>query len=329
MAVQKLLTYGGLKKQTAKGAVAATPAPIGFGISGGQILQAEITSEYEDLTLLGGTTSDRFAPSVNRTKIQPGASFTTRAMPSSLAQLMLAALGTDSSVTFVHTLTPAIALPYWGLMGKYGAAPEVVRLNDAKCDSLSFTVDETNPVELNATFLGCSVTPDFTWTATADDTVIQALGPFAGTFQIDIDGPTPVTEPITGFSVEINNNLEPVFLSASILPDDIVEGEQTIEGTITLKPADLDDWQNILTGTTGGTTPQAAPLYGSFSLTVTNGAQLIVMTATRVEFIADFPASDPGGGATELPIAYRVIRPTAGAAAFTAVVTNLNSGVIT
>jgi hypothetical protein len=327
--IQKLITYGGIKKQTAKGAVAATPAIVGFGISGGQILSTPIESSYEDLTLSGATTSDRFAPTTNRTKIQPGAAFTTRATPSSLASFMLAALGTDSTVTFVHTLTPAIALPYWGIMGKYGATPEITRLNDAKCDTLKLSVDETNPVELDMTWLGTSLTPDFTWTATNDDSVVQPLGPFGGTFQFDLDGTTLAAEPITGFSVEINNNLQPVFLSNAILPDDIVEGEQVIEGTITVKPTNLDGWQNILTGTAGGTTPRTAPLFGKFQLTITNGSESIVMTANRVEFLTDFPSSDPAGGAGELALAYRVVRPTDATAAFTAVVTNLLTGVIT
>lgn len=327
--VQKLLTYGGIKKQTALGAVAATPAVVGFGIASGQIVQTPIESAYEDLTLLGGTTSDRFAPAVYRTKIQPGAAFSTRAMPSGLASFMLAALGTDSSVTTTHTLTPALALPYWGIMGKFGAAPEVVRLNDAKCNTLTFAVNETDPVMLDMTWLGTSVTPDFTWTATNDDSVVAALAPFAGTFQFDVDSATPATEPISAFSVEINNNLEPVFLANAVQPVDIMAGRQTIEGSITVKVADLDEWQNIYTGTPAGTVAQATPLYGSFSLTVTNGTQSIVMTAGRVEFIADFPESDPGGGAAELNLAYRVIRPTGGTAAFTAVVINTLSGAIT
>ena len=327
--IQKLLTFGGVKKQSAKGTPAATPAVVGFGISGGQILSTPIESDYEALTLSGATTSDRFAPTTNRTKIQPGAAFTTGARPSSVASFLLAALGTDNTVTFVHTITPALALPYWSIMGKYGAAPEVTRLNDAKCDTLKLSVDETSPVGLDMTWLGTSVTPDFTFTATNDDTIVQPLGPFGGTFQFDLDGTTIATEPISSFSVEINNNLQPVFLSNSILPDDIIEGNQVIEGVITVKPISLDGWQNLLTGTAGGTTPRTTPLFGKFQLTITNGAESIVMTANRVEFMTDFPSSDPSGGAAELDLAYRVVRPTDATAAFTAVVTNLLTGVIT
>lgn len=329
MAVQKLLTYGGIKKQSAKGSAAATPAIVGFGVHSGQIISTAIESEYEDLTLLGATTSDRFAPTINRTKIQPGAAFATAVMPNSLASFILAALGTDASVTVAHTITPAIALAYWSIMGKFGASPEVVRLNDAKCDSLKLSVDETSPAEIEMAWLGTSLTPDFTWTATNDDTVIQPLGPFAGTFQLDVDGTSAVTEPIFGFELEISNNLQPVWLSSSILPDDIIEGEQTVEGTLNLKPNDLDEWQNILTGTAGGTTPRTTPLFGKFILALTNGVESITVTANRVEFIADFPESDPGGGAAELPLAFRVVRPTDASAAITAVVVNTLTGVVT
>jgi hypothetical protein len=327
--VQKLLGYGGIKKQSAKDSLAATPAIVGFGINSGTLIDADIQWAYEDLTLLGATTSDRGAPTTNRLKIQPKAHIVTRAMPSSLASFVLAALGTDSSVTTTHTLTPALALPYWGLMGKYGVAPEIFRLNNAKLDKLKISVDETSPVSLEMDWLGTTVTPDFTWTATNDDSVIQPLGPFGATLQFDFDSATPATEPVSGFSVEIDNHLQAVWLSKLITPDDIIEGEQTIEGTITVKPINLDFWQNILTGTAAGTTERGAPLFGSISLTITNGTQSIVMSALRVQFIGQLPDSDPAGGAVEIPLAFQCVRPTDATAMFTAVVINTLSGAIT
>lgn len=327
--VQAGLGYGGIKKQSAKGSVAATPAIVGFGISAGQIANNPITSDYEDITLPGGTTSDMAAASTNRTQVLPGASFTCPAMPNSLASFVLAALGTDSSSSLVHTETPALALPYFGLMGKFGAAPEVTRLNDAKCDTFKLSVDETNPVVLDMTWMGTTITPDFTFTATNDDSVIQEFNPFGSTLQFDLDGSTLATEPVSSFSVEINNNLSPVWLASAITPNDIIEGRKRVEGTLTVKPINLDGWQNVLTGSTGGTTAQGAPLFGSFAFTITNGTQSIVMSAPRVEFLCDYPAFDVSGAPATLDFAYKCVRPTDGSAMFTAVVTNTLSGSIT
>ena len=43
---------------------------------------------------------------------------------------------------------------------------------------------------------------------------------------------------------------------------------------------------------------------------------------SRVAFMADYPSSDPSGGPAEVALAYQVIRPTNGSAAFTATTRN-------
>lgn len=329
--VQKLLTYGGLKKQASKGSVSTTPAITGFGIASGKLISTPLVSEYEDLTLLGGTTSDRFSPAVNRISVTPAAAFSTRATVNSLASILFGVLGTDVTAgagPYTHTATPAIALNYYGLFAKYGAIPEAARLNDAKFDSVKISVADTHPAMIDVAMMGTGLTFDVgAWTATNDDSILQALPAIGGTFQFDPAG-SAVAQPISGWSLEIKNNLQPVFLSASMQPDDIVEGEQTVEGSFSLTLADLNTmWQAIMTGTGAGTTFRAAALYGAMSLTLTLSASAnIVVTAPHVEFIADWPDSDPKGGAAMTDVSFRVIRPTDGSAAFTIVTTNALSG---
>ena len=48
----------------------------------------------------------------------------------------------------------------------------------------------------------------------------------------------------------------------------------------------------------------------------------VTFTANRVAFLADFPDSDPAGGAMELELAFIVVRPTDGSPAFVATVKN-------
>lgn len=325
--IQKILTQAAIEAQAAKGTVITTPVTYGLGLLSGQVVTTPIESEYEDLTLPGTTSSDRFAPAINRLKVQPGTSFSTRAHARSLALLMRLALGTDTTTgagPFTHTETPAIALPYFGVWATFGPTNERIRLNDAKVDSLKLSWDETSPLEVELAALGCGLTFDpGALTVTNDETVRDVIGPIGGTLQFDVGGTSLAAEPISAGEVEISNNLEPIFLSSAINPDDIAEGEQTVEGTLTIKPNDLDEWQRILTGTAGGTTLRTSTLYGSFSiLQQIDASNRLTMTANRVEFLTDFPESDPGGGAAELTLAFRVVRPTDGSAAFTAAVIN-------
>lgn len=334
--LQRLLAQGGLKIQAAKGSSASSPATYGFGVSQGQILSIPIASEYEPLTLPGGA-SDRFSPAVHRTQILPAYTLTTRATPRSLASWMRLVLGSDStsgSGPYAHAASPAIDLPYHGLFANIYNTAERHRLNDAKVNRLRFAFTEAAPATLDLEGMACSISLDSgAWTATNDETLIvpastvSALSAIGGTLQIDVDGTSPATEPISAAEVSIMNNLQPVWLASSITPDDIEEGQQTIEGVITLKPGDLDEWQNILTGTSGGTTLRSTALYGAMSLTCQIDANnKVVFAANRVEFMCDFPAHDPAGGPVELPLAFRVIRPVDASAAITVTTTNDLSG---
>lgn len=328
--VNKQFTYAGIKKQSALGAPATTPMPIGFGVSGGQVASNPISSAYEDLTLSGLTTSDRFPPGVNRTQILPTVSFSTRAVPNSLASFFLAALGTDAGTLLVHTETPALSLPYFTIFSKYGNS-KTTRVSDLKMDSLKLGVKGTEPATLDVSMLGTLILPDATaFTAASDDTILQSLGPVGGTFTVDYKGASLVAVPISALTLEIKNNLQPLWLSSSIYPADIVEGDQTVEGTMTIETADLTEWQTVLTGTPNGTVASAAPIYGSFSFTLTHPVNgNIVMTAPRVEYICDFPASDPKGGPAEIPVTWRCVRPITAVPAFQAVITNTLTGAIT
>ena len=326
--VQKILGYGGLAKQTAKASPVASPAINGFGVISGQIYSAPITSSYEDITLLGSA-SDRFSPGVNRTQVLPGANFSTRLTCKSFATWALAALGTDvtsGAGPYVHTETPGLTLPYLTLMGKYGAVPESVQLSDAKVDKLKVSVKGTDPAQVDISLMGCTTVFDFgAWTATNDETVVASMQPMGGTFQIDPAAtPAATTIPITAFDLEVNNNLQPVWLSAAITPNDIVEGEQMVSGTATVVVPDLNtQWQAILTGTGAGSTIRNSALYGSLSFSMTSGADIVTFAGLRVEFLCDFPSSDPKGGPAEVTLAWRAVRSlTPATAAFSIVVTN-------
>lgn len=326
-AQQKLINYVGLSKQTAKGSGATTPATFGHGVRSGKVFNAEVTQDYEQQTLNGGA-FDRFSPGVNRTNIQPGANYTTAVWIRTIGAYLLAALGTDTPSgvgPYTHVITPAQILNYWTLFSRYGAA-EYEKTVDCKLNSLEIGWDETGAMELVAEWLGC--TPTFgaggAWTATAKEEDAQWLSPVGGTLQISVATGTPAAAQVKAFRMSINNNLDPVWLSSSVLPNDLIEGEQVIEGTVTLVADDFTDWRKALTGTGAGTSVQATPVYGSFSMLTQLDAnnQVTLAGGAKTAFLADMPDGDPAGGKMELELAFTVNRIDASTAPFTATVKN-------
>ncbi len=325
--ISKLVSYVGLSKQTAKGAGAATPATFGFGVLDGKIFNVPITQDYSPLTLNGGT-SDRFPPNVKRTEANPAATFRTRVWPKSIGLLLYAALGAKAvsgTGPFTHTITPDQTLPYLTLFARYGSDYE--KLVDVLVDELTISWDERNPLEAALAMLG--LTPSLgtaAFTVTSDETTQPFFGPVGGTLQLDTGSGTPAAAQIKAASVKIANAIEPVPLSRAITPDDLVPAQQTVEGTVTLVPNDLSDWKKIVTGSGSGSSLQSTEQYGSLSLKVTIDANNeLTLASSRVAFLAEFPDSDPGGGAAELELAFSIVRPTDGSAAFTATLKNQQS----
>lgn len=327
--IQKSISYLGLARQSAGKGTPVTTALVGVGTLGGQTFQVPIDQDADPQTLAGGA-NDRFAPSAVRTAIHPGAEAQLRAYPKTAGLLFYGALGANvlaGAGPFTNTATPAQTLPYFTVFGRMGS--EHARATDAVVDTLSLEVDETNPASMSVTFraAGAPLLGQSAPTYTNDESVVPFMGGVGGTFQVDVDGTSLATARLTGFTCEINNNLEEVMLAAAIAPDDVFPAQQTIEGTIRMKPVDLADWRSVLTATPAGTTASNVPVYGSFSIKIvdpiTPASNFLTLTSNRASMLTDFPEGDPGGGAVELEFAYRITRPLDASAAFTAVTTTV------
>lgn len=324
--VQKLIAFAGLSKQASKGTGATSPAAFGHGIISGKVFNGELTQDYEDQTLNGGA-YDRFSPAVNRIKYLPGASFKTRAWIRSLGLYLIGAIGATVDTgagPYTHTITPAQTLNYLTFFSRLGSA-EYEKLVDCVVNSLTISWEEQSPLELDVELMG--ITPTFgaggAWTATADESVATYLSPIGGTLQLDVGSATVAAGQIKAFSVTISNNLDPVWLSSKIVPDDLMPAEQTVEGTITLVPNDMTDFRKAITGTGAGTAVQSTPVYGSFSeLVQLDANNQLTLSSLRSAFMVEFPDGDPAGGKTEIECAFKVIRPTDASSPFTAVLKN-------
>lgn len=323
--IQKSIQYFGFGRQTAGKGTPVTVAQYGLGTLGGASFVAAIDQDNDPQTLAGNA-SDRFAPSAVRTAIHPGVSIDVRAYPRSAGALFYGALGTtvlSGAGPFLNTIVPAQVLPYWTCFGRIGSFHE--RVVDAVVNTVSLEFNETEPATVHAEFMG-SGAPLLTQAAptyTVDESIVPFMGGIGGTFSIDVNGTTLATTRLTGFTCEVNNNLEEVMLSAAITPDDVFPALQTVEGTIKVKPTDMVDWLGVLTGADAGTTLSNVPVYGSFSVKivdpVTPASNSLTLTSLRAPMITDFPEGDPEGGAVELEFAYRVTRPLDASAAFTAI----------
>lgn len=324
MGIQRKIAVVGLGKQTAKGAALANPV-YQLGLIDGRAFNVPIDQEYEERTLPGGA-SDRFSPGINRVGSAPGAAFKVRAFPKSIGLLSLMALGgtvVTGTNPYTHTDSPALTLPYGTLFAKYGPG-DYEKLPDVLVDELTISWSGRQPLEAEVTVLGLAPAINAaSWAATVDETLNAYITPIGATLRLDVDGAVLAAAQVTAASMRIANNLDPVELSRSILPDDYVPGSQVVEGTITLKPDNLNEWKAVITGSPAGTAVQETVVYGSLDLaTLINANNSLKLTANRVAFMCDFPEADSSAGGAEIQLAYQVVRPTDGSAACQAVTVN-------
>lgn len=311
MPIQSALAQVGVAKQSGKGTAAANPT-YAHGLTGGAVLTVDVAQDAEERT-----SGARASANVNRTGVMPGMDFTMRAHPKSFGMYAYGALGglaTTGAGPYVHTATLGDSLPYLSAFGKLGS--NIYKLQDFKVDSLGLNWKENDPVEMAVAGMGTTLTyTGATFVPTTDETIGTDSGYFAahtGTFKLDTVSGTAVTANISGGSISIKNNLEAVMLSGSISPSDIFEGRQDIECSFDVVVDDLNYWRSIVTGSNGGTTAQATPAFGSFEITFTSGATSIVLAATKVAFVTDFPDADPAGGPVTLSLTGLAVRPASG-----------------
>jgi hypothetical protein len=317
MPLQKRIAFAGISKQTAKGAAAATPT-FGLGIRGGATLRVELDQENDGITFASRVSADD-----NRLSVVSGAAIQTRAWPRSIGLILLGALGGDvvtGSGPYTHTITPGASLPYLTLFSQLDT--EYHKVADCKINQLTVGWSERAPVEVEFDMMGITTTLyTSSWTPTNDENGQVRFIPPGGVFQVDTSSASPATAKIAGGRITINNNLVPIPLSVSVLPDDIFEAEAALDIELRLIPTDTTEWRKIITGTSGGTTATGTTIYGSFSEKFTiDASNDLTISGTRVAFMADYPEADPAGGPAELTLTGRIKKPAG--AALTAVLIN-------
>lgn len=308
--MQSALAQVGIAKQSAKGTAAANPT-FAHGLTDGAVLTVDVAQDAEERT-----SGVRANPGINRTGVMPGMDFTGRAHPKSVGLYAYAAMGglaTTGAGPYTHVITLADSLPYLSGFGKLNSS--IFKVQDFKVDSLGFSFNENEPVEMAVSGMGTVIDFAATFTPTTDETIGTESAYYiasAGTFKLDVDSATAVTAKIQSGEISISNNLEAIMLSGSVSPSDVFEGRQDVECSFDLVIDNLDEWRTIITGTAGGTSVSATPIFGSFEVVFTSGTASLKLAATQVAFITDFPDADPAGGPVVLSLSGVVVRPASG-----------------
>jgi hypothetical protein len=318
--IQKGNIVLGIGKQADKDTIAAAPS-FAFGVESGGL---KLDPEHEALEL---TSNVRAHYGAKRTKMAEGAAFTTAAYAGSIGALLMAVLGsvetTGTTAPYSHVFSMGDTLPWYTLFEKVSDAIFAVAGNKVKSVEFSWTENKPLMVSVEADGLVFSTPVAF---GPVNDELgsIAYLMPVGGAFAYAVASGTPATAPVKGGSVKFTNaNEDPDFFSGSIEAGDICEGRHSVDVTLTIRPADLDDWMTGLTGAADGTTATPEIVTGSFSVKFVAGDDSLQFDGTAVDFLyAEAPQGDGKMGPWEVDLAGTCYMPESGDAPVTATLVN-------
>lgn len=314
MGIQSRISQLGMAKQTAKGTPAAA-AVFTIGLTGGNVF--DFTYDQKELDT---TWSTRGVEAYDRISMVGAVKADAVAMPNSIGFLLLAALGADAvtgSGPFVHTITPANALPWVTFFTLFGT--EKFAMSDSKIDDLELSWTNTGALAVKITAMGETWNAASAWSVVggerAQGNLLKGVG---GTFTID-----GVSSRVESGSIKISNKLVPIIAAYSTTPDDIFESQFTCTTSLVIVPDDLTNFRKYVTGTTTGTTVNALPIYGTLDLMFKiDATHSVEFTAGAVASMVQYPTSAPAGGPAKLTVAGNACVTAGGAVPCTFVVTN-------
>jgi hypothetical protein len=320
--IQDRITQIALAKQTSQASLAASGV-YQIGINSGGLATLDISEDA-----LPTSWSSRIVEHHDRGAVTPKVGFETVAMPRSIGLLLAAVIGNESAATSgsnkSHVFTPGTgALPYLTAFTRRDA--EYFKLGDVRIDEVELSWEGTKALTVKVSAMGCQyefLATSYPVVTGGDERPQTGVLKGAGG-QFVVNGTSAV---VKGGNVKITNNLDTVHGSASALPSDIFPGMLTVAISLTIVPQDLTLFRTVVTGSSGGTTVQTVPEYGSVytSWQVDANASLS-FDAPRVKFMTDFPEAKAEGGAVEISLEGEVANDTS-VAAFTITLINSVTG---
>ena len=306
--IQSRVATVGFAKQSAKASLETAPT-FEVGVNSGTLAELDITEE--DLPI---SWSSRMVQGHDRTSVTPGSSFETLAMPLSLGVLLQAAIGQDTisgaGDPYSHLFEPIVALPYLSMFGRRN--DEYYVMGDSRISELVLSWEKTGALTVAVKTQGCT----YEFDAAAPTPVAQEkphsgiLKGCSGTFQYAGAAAT-----VTAGSITINNSIEAVFGSDSVLPADVFPALHTVDVSLTIVPDNLDEFQRAATGTTSGATVSCVPIYTTCDLSWSvegNADRQLLFDCDRMKTMINFPDVTSTGGPVELSVEGAIAEAAAG-----------------
>ncbi len=297
MTLQKGIAQVGFAKQTAKGTPATAPTYT-LGLTGGTLGGAEI--EEADLDT---TWSTRGTMGRERLSVVPTADLDLLASPASIGLLLKLALGAETvtgSGPYTHVITPGATIPYCTIFGTVGGGNKTA-MSDSKIDSLELSWDKTGSVRVKVSAKGCEFDMATSWTVgSTGETVASGntIRPGGGTFSVNSSSVL-----VTGGSIKIENNVEPVISSASGRPGEVMEKDLKVTISLNTMPDDIGLFRLALTGAVNGTATATDPVFVPATIGLKGpGSVTLDFDVTQAAISAKMPEVDASGGPGEIPV---------------------------
>lgn len=280
-------------KQTAKEAV-PTKWLDGFFFTDGNLSPTKQTDQ------LAETDTSRNAGNFFVTQTGSEGAPSAYARSEGIQHILEAAMGavvhSGTTPKFIHTITPAAALPYVTL-GKSQGGTLFEQFNDCKLDELSFSWSTGQPGTFSASFMGRNATRlPAVWTGELAPPAPSTRAPFSfNNATVKLNGVE--TRLASSFEITISNNLT-VQQTDDSVPFDIVEGTFAVTFGYDYIIQDLVEYNKFNYGGESGTT-QKPEIYEGENLTILFEQEEKNALEFKVPKYAytEFPVEPDAGGA--------------------------------
>jgi hypothetical protein len=286
----------GVATQSAAGTLETNPTYL-FGVESGDI---PASPAFDDSPLTSGSAT-KGGRELRR--VEWPFDFTTRAYEGSIGLLLKHALGecatTGTAAPYSHVFNHARPLPAGiSVFKEYSDGGDIHAVRDGKISSLRLSWEENAPLVVAVDGVGTVYSSPASISATTDETNASTyFRPVGGTFKMDLDGTSVAARCMKGGFVELTNAISADFCSGTLEATSISDNTHDATCGLTIKPADLTEWEAIVAAIQAGT-----DLYGSIDLTFKSDTNTLKIEAQRIGFMPYAIPAASGGTEAEVEL---------------------------